>query len=133
MKDQVVSRWIKKAEEDLLAIKNEIEFVPKDRWATSSICFHAQQAVEKYLKAYLTAKDVRVGKTHDLGYLIEECIKIDEEFKKLKSLSVEKLSLYAVEVRYPDDFYTPTLEEAEEAYKIALSVRDFVRKKLGLE
>jgi len=48
-------------------------------------------------------------------------------------MKADKLTRYAVEVRYPDEFYTPTLEEAEETYRIALSVRDFVRGKLGLK
>jgi len=133
MKEEILKRWIDKAEDDLLMIENEMEFVPRERWATSSICFHAQQFVEKYLKAYLSLKNIRVSKTHDIGFLIEQCIKTDKEFENLKSISVEKLTIYAVEVRYPDDFYTPTFEETEEAYKIALSVRDFVRAKLGLK
>ncbi len=133
MKEQVLKKWIEKAEDDLLMIENELEFVPRERWATSSICFHAQQMVEKYLKAFLTLKNIRVSKTHDIGFLIEQCKKVDKEFENLGSLAVEKLTLYAVEIRYPDDFYTPTSKEAEEAYKIAVSVREFVRKKLGIK
>ena len=48
MKDY--ERWFKKAENDLLAIKNNLaaENIPAD-----TCCFHVQQAPEKYLKAYL--------------------------------------------------------------------------------
>jgi len=35
-----------------------------------------------------------------------------------------------VEVRYPDEFYMPTRDEAEKAAQITLSVREFVRGKL---
>ncbi len=62
MKEQVLKKWIEKAEDDLLMIENELEFVPRERWATSSICFHAQQMVEKYLKAFLTLKNIRFQK-----------------------------------------------------------------------
>ncbi|WP_457555775.1 HEPN domain-containing protein, partial [Candidatus Pyrohabitans sp.] len=38
------------------------------------ISFHCQQAVEKYLKAYLTSVDARVKKTHDLEVILNQCI-----------------------------------------------------------
>jgi hypothetical protein len=46
------------------------------------------------------------------------------------------LTLYGVEIRYPDDFYLPTQEEAECCAQLALAAREFVREKLqqaGLE
>ncbi len=44
---------------------------------TSTICFHAQQAVEKYLKAFLAFHDIDFPRTHDVDYLLMECQKID--------------------------------------------------------
>lgn len=38
--------------------------------ADEIVGFHAQQAVEKALKAVLTAVAVRVGRTHDIAYLL---------------------------------------------------------------
>jgi HEPN domain-containing protein len=38
---------------------------------------------------------------------------------------------YAVSVRYPDDFYMPSIEEADECLRLAESVREFVRCKLA--
>jgi len=48
-------KWIKKAESDLLVITNNLASVeiPID-----ACCFHAQQAAEKYLKAYLVSKQI---------------------------------------------------------------------------
>ena len=37
------------------------------------VCFHAQQAVEKALKAVLASRDVVFPFTHDLDGLIEFC------------------------------------------------------------
>ena len=42
------------------------------------------------------------------------------------------LTDYAVEIRYPDDWYEPSMEETKEAYAIALKVKEFVLKKLGI-
>lgn len=45
----------------------------------------------------------------------------------------EILTPYAVEMRYPDDSYIPSKEEAEEAYEIAYRIRDIVLAKMGGE
>ena len=51
VKEEVVLRWLKKAENDLKTVKHllTLEDAPTD-----VISFHCQQAVEKYFKAYLT-------------------------------------------------------------------------------
>ena len=56
------------------------------------------------------------------------CIKIDEDFRNLNFATV--LTNYAVEIRYPGDFYIPDIEEACEAYEMALKVKDFVINKM---
>ena len=44
----------------------------------------------------------------------------------LKLTNIEYLTDYAVDLRYPDNFYMPTLEEAKEAYLDALKVKKYV-------
>ena len=71
MKHEVVLRWIRKADNDLRAA----EYLLKaEEPLTDIISFHCQQAVEKYLKAYLTSVDARVKKTHDLEVILNQCI-----------------------------------------------------------
>ena len=41
------------------------------------------------------------------------------------------LNPYAIEVRYPDDAATPTLEDAREARNSAQAVLDWIRKSLA--
>ena len=119
-----------KAEEDLRVTEHllDVENPP-----TGAICFHCQQAVEKYLKAYLTYQNVRAGKTHDLGNILNLCIKQDESFEKLDKDKISSLSFYSVEIRYPDEFYIPKIDEAEESFKIVLKVKDFVFRKLRIK
>ena len=50
MKDY--EKWFRKAENDLLAIKI---LISNEDVLADVCCFHAQQATEKYLKAYLVA------------------------------------------------------------------------------
>lgn len=64
--------------------------------------------------------------------LINLCSTIDESFKNELS-AADILTDYAVEIRYPDEWYEPTLEEAKEAYEMALNIKLFVLEKLKKE
>jgi HEPN domain-containing protein len=97
---------------------------------TDGVCFHCQQFVEKLLKAYLVSKNIDFGKTHNLEFLLELCKIQDSDFQ---GLNVGNLSFYAVEVRYPDEFYIPSVAEANECFEIASIARDFILKKLESE
>lgn len=125
---EYVRKWLIKANNDLKVAENEIRLPPNET-VTEAICFHSQQAVEKFLKAYLITKGVEFGKTHNLEYLLELCVKEDKGFEEI---DVGNLSFYSVEVRYPDEFYIPTLDEAKESVKIARKVKEFVLKKVNI-
>ena len=63
--------------------------------------FHAQQAIEKILKAVLTMSDIRVGKVHDLRRLIDDCANSGNAIPT----SLEKIDIltpYGVVGRYED-------------------------------
>jgi HEPN domain-containing protein len=126
MNDEYLRKWLSRADNDLKVAEHEMA-APKDELVTEAVCFHCQQAAEKYPKAYLVRRSVDFGKTHNLEYLIELCSKQDEEFRML---GVGNLTFYAVEVRYPDEFYTPSVEEARESIEIAKRVQKFVTKKI---
>ncbi|MGC9070914.1 MAG: HEPN domain-containing protein, partial [Elusimicrobiales bacterium] len=127
---EIVLNWIKKAENDLKTAKDEMAV---HNPATDTICFHAKQCVEKYLKAYLVFHQKYFRKTHNIAELIELCKEIDQDFNKLYDLKVENLTPYATEIRYPEDFYFPSEDEAKEAIEIAEKVRSFVIEKLKQE
>ncbi|MCP5054230.1 MAG: HEPN domain-containing protein, partial [bacterium] len=62
--------------------------------------------------------------------LLNLCANTDNDFS---DLDVGNLTFYAVEVRYPDDFYIPTIDEAKECARIANEVMEFVYKKLNVD
>jgi hypothetical protein len=64
--------------------------------------------------------------------ILDLCIKQDEAFEGLDREKIFYLTFYSVEVRYPADFYIPSVEEAEECYQITLTVKDFILKKLNI-
>jgi HEPN domain-containing protein len=121
--------WLIKAFEDFMLILNEFK-LPEDEIVTSAVCFHSQQFVEKLIKAYLTFKNIPFSKTHNLDYLLELCIRSDPDFSYL---DVSSLSNYAVDIRYPDNFYIPSLEEAKECFRIAEKIKEFVLMKIGIK
>jgi HEPN domain-containing protein len=128
MIDEYLEKWLVKANNDLKVAKNEIILPPEDM-VTDAICFHSQQAVEKYLKSYLVSRNIDFDKSHNLEYLLEICIEDDKDFMQI---DVGNLSFYAVELRYPDDFYIPTEEEAKECLEIARKVKGFILKKIDI-
>ncbi len=123
----LVKNWILKANNDFKTGKDEME---TEEPATDTICFHMQQYVEKYLKGYLVFHKVDFRKTHDIAELIELCKSVSEEFEELYSLNADSLTVYAAEIRYPDDFYMPTLDETKECIEIAEKVVCFAKEKL---
>lgn len=119
-------KWVAKAEEDLRLIAHELALSDGDI-VTSAVCFHAQQAAEKYLKAFLSARGVDFGKVHVLELLQEQCARVDVDFA---SLDVGNLTDYAVQLRYPDYYYVPKVDEARKAHALAVTIKKFVTKKL---
>ncbi|MCD6457055.1 MAG: HEPN domain-containing protein [Methanophagales archaeon] len=127
MKEEVVLRWLKKAENDLKTVKHllTLEDAPTD-----VISFHCQQAVEKYFKAYLTLVDVRVKKIHDLETILALCTEKDKKFESLDKNRISKLTFYAVEIRYPEEYIELSIDEARELYETAKEVKEFIVEKL---
>jgi HEPN domain-containing protein len=119
----IAKQWLLKAKNDLLNADNNLkaEDVPFD-----TVCFHCQQAVEKMLKAYLVGKKEPYPITHDLFLLLEKVLLFDNSAQKLRdALSI--LMPYAVEVRYPDDFYMPSRQDAQEARETAEEVLKWLK------
>lgn len=118
---KLVEDWILKAEHDLgmalLAITHQPDF-------RDSICFHCQQASEKYLKAYLINHNIIFKKTHSLSYLLDlinDQINIPEIIYEL----AETLEEYGVAIRYPD-CNEPSDQDVTDAYRAAIEIKTFI-------
>jgi len=123
-KEDIVSNWIKKADRDLEVSKRELELSEP---FTDIICFHAQQAAEKYMKAYLIWLNIEFQKTHDIEDLVVIASKKDPSILKLKDSGAE-LSSFAVEVRYPE-FEEPSLVDTKIAVEVAEKFKNYINKK----
>ena len=85
-----------------------------------TLCFHAQQAVEKSLKAVLLARSVAFPHTHNLRILMD----LVSNVESLPPDVVASVGLvgYAVEVRYPGIYEDITEDEYREAVRLATVV-----------
>ncbi len=79
--EENVLPWLGKAEHDLLNIENNLA-AKEIPWDT--VCFHAQQAAEKLLKAFLISRGRDLMRTHDLVALLTECVEMAPSLANLE-------------------------------------------------
>ena len=119
--------WVGKAEEDFLAATDLAR--RRKRPLLSSVCFHAQQGAEKYLKARIAEAGLPIRKTHDLEMLLDLLIPLEPGWVSLRT-ALQDLTDYAVDVRYPG--HAATKSEARRAVADCKLVRREVRRALRL-
>ena len=96
------------------------------------LCFDAQQAAEKAIKAVLIYLDVSFPYVNDLARLLS----LVEEMGRDVPVPVRqaaRLTRYAVVTRYPGLSEPVTKEEYEEAVSIAAEVMGWAHEIIGLE
>jgi HEPN domain-containing protein len=113
--------WVQRAEEDWLLARSALRRKVPLIYGTT---FHAQQCVEKYLKALLLSCRQAFPRTHDLIALHDLCVR-NSSSVPVDQDKLERLAAYAVQVRYPGEDLT--LDEAREAVQIAQEVRRWAR------
>ena len=125
----IIREWLNKAEEDLrFAEANLLE----GNEFFAQICFHFQQAAEKYLKAYIIGKGLDFGRVHDLVHLLRTCATHDATIDDLKEDCILLNTAY-IETRYPVHWPTNyTKDTAEQAHAAAVRIARMVENKLGL-
>jgi HEPN domain-containing protein len=122
---EVAAEWIGKAENDLLNATHTLKLGA--RCPTDTVCFHAQQCAEKYLKAFLTLRGVDFPKTHDLEALARRVR--NGLVAPLAPDDLARLTGYATVARYPGAEKV-TLAEARSAVAASRRVRKAVRAAL---
>jgi HEPN domain-containing protein len=118
--------WAKKAEADFEAA---VALLRRRKVLADVACFHAQQCVEKYLKARLEEAGQAVPRTHDCEALLNLVVSVEPLWSPWKGV-LSRLSDYAVRLRYPG--LSATKAEARRAVKDCKAIRREVRRSLGL-
>lgn len=122
----LTEEWILKAEGDYYSAQREFRARRNPNY--DAACFHAQQCIEKYLKARLQEADIPFGRTHDLATLLDLIVTVEPLWEILRSQS-RILSAYAIEYRYPGQF--ADREEASRVVKICKQMRGFICQSMG--
>lgn len=125
MKDEIVKnvkKWMNYADEDIRLAEHSLTLESSCPYRLTA--YHAQQCVEKYLKALLVFHQIDFPYTHSITRLLE----LSTSFLNIGEFSeAEILSTYAITTRYPGEDDEVTLEEADRAIQIAKSVSERIK------
>jgi len=115
---EIILNWLKRARSNLERAK-----IGKISQGIlyEDLCFDAQQAVEKSLKAILINLNQYFPNTHSIGILLKLIEEAGVEIPKNIN-QAKLLTSYAVDARYPGDYEPVSKEEYKEALKIAEDV-----------
>lgn len=108
--------WLRYAETDLTLMLTALS----ESRTAGEVCFHAQQATEKALKALLVLQQVEPPRIHDLvrlHALVDSSVRPDLDVDHL-----DRLTDLEAESRYPGDWPQPSMTEAAWASELADSV-----------
>ncbi|MCP3958238.1 MAG: HEPN domain-containing protein [bacterium] len=108
--------WIRRAQSDLALAGTP----PEVGVLLEDLCFHAQQAAEKALKAVLISRSVPFPRTHSLTRLLELMPRALPIPEKVQAAVI--LTDYAVATRYPGAYEPIEDEEYREALILAGAV-----------
>lgn len=116
--------WLNRARSNLVQAKTRRKGIYLE-----DLCFNAQQAAEKAIKALLIKRDVNFPYVHDIADLLTSLENAGEEIPEA-IMRAEELTRYAVFTRYP---IAPSIKASEykEAMKIAGNVVQWVEKLLA--
>ena len=118
--------WLEKGERDL----GDAEILLAQHGSADSICFHAQQAAEKYAKGFLAYHGKEIRKIHNLEEILKDCAKIDKDMLKYLDDGL-LLTKYYIDTRYPSP--TPIdygINEAKGALKKAKAIVGYIKIKI---
>lgn len=120
-------QWFAKGDEDLAVVWALLE----KGISPSLICFHCEQAAEKYLKGFLASHEKNLRKTHSLQALVSLCTELDPSFQELSEDALALDDFY-IDTRYPDTALDLSLEQAKNSAALAEKFKDFVMGKVEL-
>ena len=120
------AQWIARARSNLIRARGPR---PKEVF-WEDLCYDAQQAAEKALKAALLHKEKTFRYTHDLGELWSELSSAGVTLPAFAQNSVS-LSQYAIGARYPGTYEPVTEAEYRDTLQFAEMIVDWAEEVIG--
>lgn len=115
---------LKKADADFKSAMKLVEYEPI---ILDTAAFHCQQAIEKYLKAYLVFMQIDYPRSHNLESLLDLIQATDYSFEAFHFLN---LTSFAIEIRYTDDYLIPDIDEMKTYLSLVEKVKNIVLSKI---
>ena len=122
---KLAKEWLWKGQNDL----KTAEILFREKGPADSLCFHCQQAVEKYLKAYLVFKRLHFEKIHNLWSLAKLCAQKDKSFLDFEK-DLKTLDAYYIEFRYPPETRVYSRKECKETLGLSIKLTQFIVDKI---
>jgi HEPN domain-containing protein len=127
---KITAEWLKGAQDDLRVMEKLLG----DELLTHMVAFHAQQCLEKSLKAIIEEFEIGSVRIHHLVRLFEmakDHLEID-----LDPVLIEKLDKLYLDTRYPGELGLlpegkPSIAESEEFYRTADRVNKAIMARLA--
>lgn len=116
--------WLNRARSSLVKAREGAAF---PEIYLEDLCFDAQQAAEKAIKAVLLHLGVGFPYVHDLALLLTRAEQAGQAVPP-PVRAAAALTDYAVETRYPGAFEPVTQEEFEEALRLAAAVLNWAQE-----
>lgn len=113
-----VKEWVSKAEGDYATAGRELRAAEAPNY--DAVCFHAQQCVEKLMKALLIQVGVTPPRSHDLSALYQLLKPVCAEWS-WPAQELRFLTRASVEFRYPGE--SADFVEASESFELATRMR----------
>ncbi|MBN2090124.1 HEPN domain-containing protein [candidate division KSB1 bacterium] len=117
--------WLARAKGDLALARIQL---PEDAFF-EDLCYHAQQAAEKAIKAVYVYRQIKFNYIHDLSELLNGLKKHDIEIPPEVDAAAE-LTVFAWEARYPGPVEPVTEQEYQNAVKMASLVVEWATKEV---
>ena len=116
--NETAREWLAKAEADYATAQRELKVAENPNF--DAVCFHAQQCIEKLMKAILISHRVAPSRTHDLGVLSRSLAAVRASWS-WPAEDLRFLSQAAVAFRYPGE--SADREDAIQSFDIATRLR----------
>ncbi len=121
-----VQQWLDKARKDLAAA----EVLLKEEFGDyENVGFHAQQAAENFIKAFLVRHQIEFPKSHDVALLRQLVAREDPRLAETLA-AADALTPYGVEFRYPGNLPSVSRDEGEKAIRLAEQTRALITESL---
>ncbi|XCN73829.1 MAG: HEPN domain-containing protein [Candidatus Electrothrix aestuarii] len=125
----ITREWLDRAKDDLAVIEEIID----NHALTNMVAFHAQQAVEKTLKAVIEEYEIAFVRTHKLEFLLEKT-KAHLNFP-VDMQSIRRLDEVYTEARYPSElgllpYGKPSEDDARTMQEFARNLHENVESVL---